>query len=315
MVNLIIVPRSKNLRKINCDTDPRTKVQAIINEYSNVNKINPNRVRISVVEDEESKDKKSVRKTLKNEKTLEANGLDFSKTDTITVYAKDVGPQIDWRTVYLIEYFGPILIHSLVYFLLYNPEFNTPTQVASYVLSTLHYLKREYETTFIHMFSADTMPLKYLFRNSGHYWIFNGLFIALCVYAPQRYYTGIQKYIFHVEDRTLDELYVFAGLWATCELANFYCHYLLMKLRSDGSREKRIPYGFFFSLVSFPNYFFESLGWLIYAIMNNNWSSYLFFIIGTGTMMVWAKQKHRNYKKTFGDDYPKNRKAMIPFIF
>jgi very-long-chain enoyl-CoA reductase len=32
-------------------------------------------------------------------------------------------------------------------------------------------------------------------------------------------------------------------------------------------------------------------------------------------MGVWAQKKHRNYKKEFGDKYPRNRKAMIPFIF
>jgi very-long-chain enoyl-CoA reductase len=32
-------------------------------------------------------------------------------------------------------------------------------------------------------------------------------------------------------------------------------------------------------------------------------------------MMIWAKDKHRRYKIEFGDKYPKNRTAMIPFIF
>lgn len=99
------------------------------------------------------------------------------------------------------------------------------------------------------------------------------------------------------------------------EICNFYCHIILRRLRSDGSREHRIPYGFAFKFVSFPNYFFEFLSWTVFAIMTNNWSSYFFLVVGTGTMMMWAKQKHAKYKKTFGDKYPKNRKAMIPFIF
>jgi very-long-chain enoyl-CoA reductase len=37
--------------------------------------------------------------------------------------------------------------------------------------------------------------------------------------------------------------------------------------------------------------------------------------MSAGTMGVWAKKKHRNYKKEFGSKYPKDRKAMIPFIF
>ena len=31
-------------------------------------------------------------------------------------------------------------------------------------------------------------------------------------------------------------------------------------------------------------------------------------------MGEWALKKHKNYKKEFGDKYPKNRKAFIPFI-
>jgi len=32
-------------------------------------------------------------------------------------------------------------------------------------------------------------------------------------------------------------------------------------------------------------------------------------------MMAWAKKKQRNYKKEFGDKYPKNRWMMIPGIW
>jgi very-long-chain enoyl-CoA reductase len=31
-------------------------------------------------------------------------------------------------------------------------------------------------------------------------------------------------------------------------------------------------------------------------------------------MLIWAKEKHRRYKKDFGDKYPKNRKAILPFL-
>lgn len=316
MVNLLITPRSKNLKKINCDTEPNTRVQAIINAYAKVNNINPNRVKLSYAFDDDPKTKKQVRKTLKNFETLEENGLDFTQTDTLTVGAKDVGPQIGWRLVYFIEYLGPVLIHSLIYYGLYNPTYNTLTQKAAYIMTLLHYLKREYETLFVHLFSADTMPLSYLFRNCGHYWIFNGLLMAYSMYAPQSVeYTGYKKILFHVEDRTVDQTEIFATLWVLCAISNFYCHWLLRQLRSDGSREHKIPHGFLFEYVSFPNYFFESLCWLIFAIYVNNWSAYLFYVIGTGTMMDWAIKKHHKYIKEFGDKYPKGRKAMIPFIF
>lgn len=317
MVNLLIVPRSKTLKKINCDTEPNAKVQAIINAYAKVNDIEPNRVKLSYVFDaDSSKTKKPVRRTLNNYQTLEENGLDFEHSDTLEVGAKDVGPQIGWRTVYFIEYLGPVIIHSLFYFGFYDPTNNTYTQKAAYILTLFHYLKRIYETLFVHVFSSDTMPLSNLFRNCGHYWIFNGLFIGYSIYAPQDVnYQGYQKWLYHVEDRSLGELEAFASFWFLFELCNFYSHLQLRNLRTDGSRDHHIPTGFGFNYVSYPNYFFESLVWLDFAIMVNNWSCWLFYIVGTGTMMNWAKTKHAKYQKEFGDKYPKSRKAMIPFIF
>ncbi|KAG0679476.1 3-oxo-5a-steroid 4- dehydrogenase [Pichia californica] len=322
MVNLIINPVSKKFKKINCDTTPNTRLSAIIEAYAKKNNVSdPNRIKFSYIPDDE-KSKKKI--TLKNYLTLEENGLDFkqNKEETLHVYAKDVGPQIGWRTVYFIEYLGPMIIHSLFYYLYYDAGKMNYTQILSYNLTLLHYLKREYETLFIHTFSADTMPLSFLFRNSGHYWIINGLFIAFSIYAPSDSYYDVSttsgqiwKFIHHIEDRSLDELKWFGGAMVIFEICNLYCHILLRRLRSDGSREHKIPYGFAFKFVSFPNYFFEFLSWTVFALMTNNWSSYFFLIVGTGTMMMWAKQKHAKYKKTFGDKYPKNRKAMIPFIF
>jgi very-long-chain enoyl-CoA reductase len=31
-------------------------------------------------------------------------------------------------------------------------------------------------------------------------------------------------------------------------------------------------------------------------------------------MAAWALKKHRNYKKEFGKEYPRGRRAMFPFI-
>ena len=39
----------------------------------------------------------------------------------------------------------------------------------------------------------------------------------------------------------------------------------------------------------------------------------LFAAAGMYQMTVWALGKHRNYKKEF-KDYPKSRKAILPFV-
>lgn len=48
--------------------------------------------------------------------------------------------------------------------------------------------------------------------------------------------------------------------------------------------------------------------------MTQTLTSLLFVIAGTAQMTIWAKQKHRAYKKEFADKYPKQRKAIIPFL-
>jgi very-long-chain enoyl-CoA reductase len=48
--------------------------------------------------------------------------------------------------------------------------------------------------------------------------------------------------------------------------------------------------------------------------MTQTLTALFFTIAGTVQMTIWAKQKHRAYKKDFGDKYPKQRKAIIPFF-
>lgn len=73
---------------------------------------------------------------------------------------KDLGPQIGYRTVFVVEYLGPMLF---VLFYALRPAFiygqnaaNLPYKRAALVgivCWVLHFLKREYETFFIHKFS------------------------------------------------------------------------------------------------------------------------------------------------------------------
>ncbi|TKA62849.1 hypothetical protein B0A49_11569, partial [Cryomyces minteri] len=117
--------------------------------------------------------------------TIDRTGL----RDQSTVYVKDLGPQIAWRTVFIVEYLGPLLIHPLLYLLrpyLYNnaPASPSSLQTLSLILISLHFVKRELETLFVHRFSLATMPARNIVKNSAHYWIFAGANLAYWIYAP-----------------------------------------------------------------------------------------------------------------------------------
>ena len=74
------------------------------------------------------------------------------------------------------------------------------------------------------------------------------------------------------------------------------------------------PSRYGFSLVSCANYMFEVLAWISFSMIAGNWLSWLFTLVSGVQMALWAMKKHKAYLKEF-PDYPKGRKAMIPFLY
>jgi len=103
------------------------------------------------------------------------------------------------------------------------------------------------------------------------------------------------------------------GIWMFAELSNLATHVTLRNLRPAGTRVRRIPRGYGFGLVSCPNYLFEIIAWIAYSVLVGNWAAWLFTLAGAATMYTWAVKKHRNYRREF-KDYPRGRKALIPFL-
>ncbi|KAH6909252.1 3-oxo-5-alpha-steroid 4-dehydrogenase-domain-containing protein [Coprinopsis sp. MPI-PUGE-AT-0042] len=231
------------------------------------------------------------------------------------VQVKDLGPQMGWRTVYLIEYVGPLIIHPLIYYfpkVVYGTDVqHSALQKCIFGMVMAHFIKRELETIFVHRFSHGTMPFLNVFRNSGYYHLFYGLFLALDVYRP-KYAAGSPHVVGTYRD---DKNVLMAGIafWLFAQYSNFHAHMTLRNLRPPGTRTRGIPRGYGFELVSCPNYFFEILAWLVPVALTSSIASYTYITICIGILSAWALQRHRNYKKDF-KDYPRGRKALFPFI-
>jgi len=255
---------------------------------------------------------KGEKKALLDEMSLQEAGM--ASGDELAV--KDLGPQISWRTVYVVEYLGPLLIHPIFFnfgkFWYGRSIQHSELQKVVYGLVMLHFGKRVLESMFLHRFSHGTMPLANIFRNSAHYWILGGLFLALPIYSPT--YSVISPYILGTLRNEPDFLLAGIALFLFAEVSNLYAHWTLRNLRPAGSKTRAIPYGYGFALVSCPNYFFEILAWVAIATMTGSYCAWLFVAVGGYTMTMWALKRHRAYKKEFGDAYPKNRTAIFPFI-
>ncbi|KAI9873679.1 MAG: 3-oxo-5a-steroid 4- dehydrogenase, partial [Pleopsidium flavum] len=232
-----------------------------------------------------------------------------------TIYVKDLGPQIAWRTVFIVEYLGPLLIHPILYLLrpyIYsNPNailsFPPPSQLQtlSLIMITLHFAKRELETLFVHRFSLATMPARNIFKNSFHYWIFAGINIAYWIYRPDA-----------PTAKPSNPLITYPALllYVIGELGNLSTHLTLRNLRSTGGSERGIPQGFGFGLVTSPNYMFETITWIGIWLVTWSWSTLIFNVLAVGQMMAWAKKKEGKYRKEFGDQYKKKTYSMLPGI-
>ncbi|SJX63814.1 related to TSC13-Enoyl reductase involved in very long chain fatty acid elongation [Sporisorium reilianum f. sp. reilianum] len=230
-----------------------------------------------------------------------------------TLYVKDLGPQIGWKTVFLTEYAGPIFIHPLFYYLgpkIWHREFvHSKMQTVAMSLAVAHYVKRELETLFVHRFSNGTMPLFNIFKNSTHYWLLSGFLLAPFIQSP---WFSAASVAGTIQDKD-SFIYGTAAVMVLAELSNAYTHIILKNLRPAGTRARKIPRGFAFELVSCPNYFFEFVAWAAFTVLTLNPASALFAAVSTTQMWFWAVKKHKNYKKEFGKEYPK-RKAMFPFL-
>lgn len=178
-------------------------------------------------------------------------------------------------------------------------------QLLMCILLTVHFIKRELETIFVHRFSNATMPARNIFKNSAHYWALAGFNIAYWVFRPDAAAASDNP----------NPALTYAGLamFVFGELANLNAHLILRDLRRPGTTERGIPSGFGFSLVTCPNYLFEIMAWIgVFLVSQLSWSVLVFIAVGGLQMWSWALKKERRYRKEFGDKYKNKRFAMLP---
>ncbi|CBX92962.1 hypothetical protein IAQ61_008700 [Plenodomus lingam] len=300
-LTLVVRPRGRPIKNLPeaITVNPDAPTADIFREIAKASRFDINRLRI----------------------TKGSDGSPINNVGEVTVYdtglrnksaidVKDLGPQISWRTVFIVEYLGPLLIHPLVYLarpILYGTSAPaSQLQKLTLVMCVLHFAKREYETVFVHRFSSATMPARNIYKNSGYYWLLAGLNLAYWTYSPTSPAAKPSSPLL---------TYLGLALFAVGEVCNYMTHVTLKNLRRPGSTERGIPQGLGFSLVTCPNYMFEALAWVGVALVNCSLSTVLFIIVAVGQMGVWAWKKEKRYRKEFGDRYKRKRYAILPGIW
>ena len=87
----------------------------------------------------------------------------------------------------------------------------------------------------------------------------------------------------------------------------------LISLRKNKDNGYVIPKEGLFKYISCPNFFGEIIEWLGFAILTWSVAGLAFFLWTFFNLVPRALSHHKWYKKTF-PEYPKERKAVFPFI-
>ena len=97
-------------------------------------------------------------------------------------------------------------------------------------------------------------------------------------------------------------------------LINLKSDHTLINLRKPGEDGYKIPKGFLFDYISSPNLLGEIIEWTGFAVMAWNLPALSFMVWTFANLVPRAKNHHDWYHRHF-NDYPKERKVVIPFIY
>ena len=105
-----------------------------------------------------------------------------------------------------------------------------------------------------------------------------------------------------------------AALWAAGFWINLDSDHRLRTLRRPGESGYKVPRGGAFEYVSGANYFGEIVEWCGYALAANRLGATAFAVFTFCNTAPRAHTHHEWYRQKF-DDYPPERKAVIPWLW
>ncbi|GAB4485241.1 MAG: hypothetical protein Fur0016_10070 [Anaerolineales bacterium] len=192
-------------------------------------------------------------------------------------------------------YFLPILA-ALAFSL---PYLATSTLVQAIVLAALlgHFAKRCLEVLFLHKYSGPIDPFTTLAIGS-FYSLVAGFISFLNQWplaaADNWFWLGLFLFVFG-------------------ETANFHHHKILAALRRD-TLGYVIPRGGWFEYVACPHYFFEIVAWVGILLLSRHLFALVALVGMAGYLLARSRKTLAWYREKF-PNFPKNRKALIPFLF
>ncbi|XP_060186356.1 uncharacterized protein LOC132615775 [Lycium barbarum] len=166
---------------------------------------------------------------------------------------------------------------------------------------TIHFLKRVLEVLFVHKYSGGMVL--------GSVLLISSIYLSLAVVI-----IFIQHLTLGYTEPEVDLKYIGLLIFLVGICGNFYHHYLLSKLRDQREKGYKIPQGGLFSVVICPHYLFEILGFIGISFISQTSFSFSCAVDVTLYLMGRSYVTRKWYLSKF-ENFPKNVKALIPFVF
>jgi steroid 5-alpha reductase family enzyme len=169
---------------------------------------------------------------------------------------------------------------------------------------------------FIHYFNRSIIfPLRLKTKGKRVPWIIvlSAIFFNLVNASLNGYYLGYLSDAYPSNWFTDPRFIIGITVFISGFVINQVSDQILLNLRKGGKTGYYIPKGWLYRYVSCPNFFGEIIEWTGFAIMAWNLPALSFALWTAVNLIPRALDHHRWYKKTF-PDYPKDRKAVIPFL-
>ena len=210
------------------------------------------------------------------------------------------GPLLSKRTGWIFMETPALYIMWLFYF--FYADFTNIVLIIFLFVWSIHYTNRSIIWPFL-IDKNGSMPL----------------IVALLAFMFNIFNASFHGYWFFFMDNQYDVSWLLSSnfliglsIFISGMIINIHSDRILL----DISKEKKgyqIPHGGFYKWVSSPNYFGEIIEWIGWAIMTWSLSGFVFALWTTFNLLPRALKHHTWYKDKF-NNYPKDRKAIIPKI-
>lgn len=217
----------------------------------------------------------------------------------------DFGPTINARFAWCLMELPSPIVFSLT-FLLGGNHHSTAMWVF-FCLWNIHYINRSLIYPFRQKDTNKTMPMAIMWSAIG-FNVMNGFLNGFYL----GFICDVEKY----NTAWLTDIRFEFGLilFLIGMLINIQSDNILLALRKPGESAYKIPQGGLFQYVSCPNLFGEIVEWTGYALMLWSAPALSFAVWTMANLLPRAISHHHWYLEKFGDKYPKNRRAVFPYI-